>query len=706
MGFGAPLALFALAAVALPVIAHLLRRRDVPVRPLPTIALLRRADVASRRRVRVVDRLLLAARIALVALAAIALAAPFVTTTLAWGDGRVASVAIVIDDSMSMSARDGGGGATRVERAVARAREVIGALPPGSEVAVVLAGEPPRLLAARSEELALARERLDRVRAGSARGTALAGGVELAARQLAGARNPLRRVLVLTDAARHAEAGGLEAPRDAALEVERIGGDEDVANLAVTDAIAAPDPSTPGEVAIAVEVRALGGATDERALLRVRRGEREIGRGEVAIAEGRGRATLRVPMPSGGDPTAEVTLERERPDALPEDDRRGVLLRPVSAPRVLLVDGDPQPLGRRRVGGGGEEVRYLAQALSLAPRDEGGFVQRTVDTDALLGSAQDDVDVIVLANVALRRGSPVVGRVEQHLARGGGLLVTAGEHVEAGAYARLEELLPARVVSSVEGEVVGLARGADADAAWVPAGATGLEAVRATKRLALEPRTGAEVVLAWPDGAPALVVDRARRVAVLGTTIDDEWSDLPYRPGFLPLAVRAVRALAPPGAMPDRPFAPGHAPELRAPRGATELALIGPSGRVLERSGSELARAIDLDDLFDSSAAEAGAWRVQVAIEGGALEEAPRSAFVVAPPLAESDLAPGELPAAREQSAETARGGEVTAGSAARATVRRPLAPWAFAIVGLLAIAEGALRAWRPRRAPAPGARP
>ena len=102
MGFAAPWALLALAAVALPVIAHLLRRRDVPVRPLPTIALLRKADVASRRRVRVVDRVLLASRIALIALAALALAAPYASATLAWGDGRVASVAIVIDDSMSM----------------------------------------------------------------------------------------------------------------------------------------------------------------------------------------------------------------------------------------------------------------------------------------------------------------------------------------------------------------------------------------------------------------------------------------------------------------------------------------------------------------------------------------------------------------------------------------------------------------------------
>lgn len=682
MGFAAPWALLALAAVALPVIAHLLRRRDVPVRPLPTIALLRKADVASRKRVRVVDRVLLAARIALIALAVLALAAPYATATLAWGDGRVASVALVIDDSMSMSRQDGG--TTPLERAARRAEEIIGALPAGSEVAIVLAGDPPRLLAARSEELGLVSSRLDSLRPGGARGTALAPAVELAARQLSGARHPLRRMIVLSDLARHAELTELDAPRDAPLELERVGSEEDAPNLAITDAIAASDPTEPGQLAIAIEVRAFGGADVARVPVVVRHAGVEIARGDVVIEQGRGRTTLRAPAPTGGDPTAEVAIETGAPDALPIDDRRGVLLRSASAPRVLLVDGDPQPLGRRRIGGGGEEVRFLAQALSLAPRDEGAFLHRTVDRDTFLGAGIDEVDVVVLANVALRRGSPLVARVQQHLARGGGLLVAGGDHVEPGGWATMESMLPARIVARVQGESVGLERAADT--ALVPPGPTGLEAVRVTQRLALEPSAGGEVALVWRDGSPALVVDVERRVAVLGTTLDDAWSDLPYRPGFLPLAVRLVRSLAPPGAMPDAPFSPGHAPELRAPHGATALVLIGPGGRVLERDGAALARAIDLD-----AAIEPGAWRVQVATADHALEEAPRSAFVVAPPISESDLAPGEIPERESTS------GSAPLAESGRASVRRSIAPWVFALFGLLALAEGALRL-TPRR--------
>jgi hypothetical protein len=686
MGLGAPLALVALAAVALPIIAHLLRRRDVPVRPLATLALLRRADVASRRRVRVVDPLLLAVRVLLVAVAAVALASPFLLATLAWGDGRLASVAIVIDDSMSMSQRSGSG--TALDAAISRASDVVQALPAGSEVAVVLGGEPPRVLVARTDDLGAALGRIRSVPAGGARGTALGPAIARGARQLAGARHPLRRVLVLSDGARHAQPGDTEVPRDVTFELENVGGDEGAPNLAVVEAIASPDPAA-GTIEVAIEVRSFGDDR-ERAPVAIRRGGVEIARGEVVLErrgeaasiERGGRAVLHVPAPDGADPTAEVRIDAG--DALPLDDARGLLLRSASSPRVLLVDGDPSPLGMRRLAGGGEEVRFVAQALALAPRAGGGFVHRTVDADTFPGAGLGDVDVVVLANVSYA-GAALRSRVEQHVARGGGVLVAAGDHVAPGAWARAEAWLPARIVSVASGETVGLSPVAGADP-LLPPGPTGLESVRATRRLVLEPAGGAEVALSWSDGAPALAIGAAApergRVAVLGTTLDDEWSDLPYRPGFLPLVVRVLRALAPPGAMPDAPFSPGRAPELRAPLGAYALELVAPSGTVISPARGSLDRPIDLSDCV-----EPGAWRVRVATGDREMHEATRSAFVIAAPAAESDLSTAPPAAARAEGGTTA--------ARASAIVRRPIAPWLFAVVGILAVAEGALRVRR-----------
>ena len=145
--------------------------------------------------------------------------------------------------------------------------------------------------------------------------------------------------------------------------------------------------------------------------------------------------------------------------------------------------------------------------------------------------------------------------------------------------------------------------------------------------------------------------------------------------------------MAPPGRMPDSAFAAGEAPALALPEGTRAVALISPSGRVLEPE-------LESDDTVDlSGAAEPGAWRVQMAGEGGLREES-RAAFVIAAPAAESDLTPGPLLETDAQSEEDAALGP--------STVRSPLAPWVFLLFGLLALAEAALRL---RRAAPTGAR-
>jgi hypothetical protein len=684
MGFAAPLALLGLLAIGLPIVAHLLRRRDVPVRVLPTITLLRKADVTSRRRTRVVDRALLAARIALFALASAALAAPFVSSTLAFGDGRVTSIAIVLDDSMSMSRREDGH--TLLDAARERARAIVDALPPGSEVALVLAGDPERILVPRSADLQLAREALDDLPPGTSRGTALGAAVELAARQLAGARHSFRRVLVLSDLADHAGVHEVDPRHDVSVEFERIGGAPGPANLAIAEARATPDPTTPGYTSIAVDVRNFGDART-RVPVRIEQRGRILARTEIDLAGDGGRAVLRLATPSDGT-SVEAALDLRPPDGLPADDRRAVLLRGASAARILLVDGDPRPLASRGATRGGDEVRFAAHALTIAASSDRTLAHRTVDPGALSTVPLDEVDVIVLANVVLRDG-PTIARIGAHLEQGGGLLIAGGDHVTPAAYGRLASVMPARVVSISEGGDHAL-EARDRAGAWLETRGMGLESVRSRRRLVLEPAANAEVALAWSDGMPALVLDPSHRIAVLGTSLDDAWSDLPYRPAFLPLLVQILRALSPAGAMPEASFAPGHAPVLRLPPDVTRLELVSPAGSIVSFDGPALHRPIDLDSLADP-----GAWGVRIATGDGALREVPRSAFVIAPPIDESDLR-----TTRDVSGEPDGPAVAVAASADRAptVIRQPVGSWFYALVGLLGVLEGALRA-RPLRA-------
>ena len=114
---------------------------------------------------------------------------------------------------------------------------------------------------------------------------------------------------------------------------------------------------------------------------------------------------------------------------------------------------------------------------------------------------------------------------------------------------------------------------------------------------------------------------------------------------------------------------------------------VTPSSFAHERAALE--QPIDLD-----TAVVPGAWRVQIARSDLTLREEPRSAFVVAPPVAESDLAPTAATGASPASA-----GFSPATSGTATAVRYPLSPWLFALFGALALLEGGLRLTRRRPA-------
>ncbi|MEC7519744.1 MAG: VWA domain-containing protein [Myxococcota bacterium] len=664
MGFETPLALLALAAAALPVIAHLLRRQDLPKRRLPTVALLRRAEASSKRRVRLVDLLLLIARVLLIALAALAVAGPFVRERLAYGDGSVASVAVVIDDSMSMAER---GAPSLLAQAVERAGAIVDSLPPGSEVAIVLAGAAPRTLVARTDELDRARRALEAVPERSARGSDLAAALERAERELAGARHADRRVVVLSDVAAHAGADDASPPGPGvSLRFERIGEDAEARNAAVVLARATPDPTTPGQVSIAVEIRASADFDGERLPLRLERAGEPLVQTEVAIERGGARATLHAPV-SADEPGALVVLEVD--DAIEADDTRPVLLRPPAGVRVLVVHGDV---------GGGEETRFFDRAIDLAPDDEGALSRRSVDPDTFAAMDLADAEVVVLVD-APAPSPRVAARLREHVEAGGGLWIAPGAHFDARAYeARLGDLMPARPQPPVSSEVGGPLPSAGGD--LFPAGASGLEGTETRRRIGFEGLDpNADTLLRFEDDSPALVVGAHGdgRVALTATSLGDDWTTLPYRPGFLPLVARLARRLAPRASTPDAPIAPGASLALRPPAGVVRMRVSGPGGELADVRGADLEDALQLEDTV-----RAGVYRVQVATADRPLHEEPRLAFLVAPPPEESDLSPGEVP----------DGVEASAAGDASAVVARPLAPWLFLLVGLLAVTEAALR--------------
>lgn len=257
-------------------------------------------------------------------------------------------------------------------------------------------------------------------------------------------------------------------------------------------------------------------------------------------------------------------------DALSLDNSVDFPIEDRAAVHVLLIDGEPDALPLS------DEVFYLSQALGSSRIGQGGQSRITVATavpDRLDAAALVGIDVVILANVA-RLPAPAAAALVSHVQAGAGLFVTMGDQVDVDACNRdLGALLPA-VLRGPKGqallddvnvaESLGLTRfwaehpllralSTKAPGATAAAGATGegtlagLGRVRTTTTMLVEPDpTSTRLVLAYfTNDAPALL-ERAvgkngeGRVLMLTTSIDREWTDLPIRPGFLPLMEQIV----------------------------------------------------------------------------------------------------------------------------------------------------------------------
>ena len=673
MGLETPLALLGLLAVLLPLLLHRMRKRELPRVELPTFALLTRALARSRQRQAFTDLWLLMVRIALISLAALAIATPYFAEQLSFGDGRLASAAIVIDDSLSMARDDAG--TELIERARSRALEVVQALPEGSELAIILAGAPARVLAPLSRDLTGALRMLREAKLSAVRSNDLGAGVELGVRQLHRGLVSPQRMLVLSDFARHAAFESDLVPDTVAVDFERVGGAPRKPNLYITQAQPSIDPAKPNETSISVELRVASGAEPAQridARVEVELQGKVAHAQSVAFEHNRARASLRVPTPLPAQ-TLEARVRIVADDALAADNQVSVVLGHADALQLLLVNGDPQPSSRA------DELYYASRALSLLSEHQLPMRVQTVDPVSFEHARLEDSDVIVLANVAAP-GPAAAERLVEFVRAGGGLIVSAGTRMDAAAYnARLSAILPGHVRGTASSPSL-LLRAADA-AGLLPDGMLGLREVRSQQRLLIDLLPDADPLLSYEDGASALCARSLGdgRTLFLSASLDADYSDLPLRPGYLPLLTAMIREAAGPTAAARGHIAPGDTVVLPSPKPGHLVEVRSPSG---ERSRYTEAR--DSEPIRFTASDALGMFEVRTGRQGDSAEPRLRATFVVDPPREESDLSPGPVPSRADEQAEI---------ETPPPSIHAPFSPWLWLAVFALAALEGLVRA-------------
>src|SRR5512142_3407882 len=129
------------ALAAVPVLLHLFMKQQPKRVVFPALRLIRERQKRSRQRLRIKNWLLLLARMALVALMALALARPRLFSQTTLGDREVlTALGLVFDTSLSMGYKERE--KTRLDEAKERAFELLKSMPDSSEVFVIDSAEP------------------------------------------------------------------------------------------------------------------------------------------------------------------------------------------------------------------------------------------------------------------------------------------------------------------------------------------------------------------------------------------------------------------------------------------------------------------------------------------------------------------------------------------------------------------------------------
>ncbi|MBL50160.1 MAG: hypothetical protein CMP28_14605 [Roseibacillus sp.] len=533
--------LWGLAALAVPIVIHLLNRRRFRRVRWAAMRFLKMSVEQNQRRMKLEDWILLLLRCALVALLALLVARPVMEGIAGVPGSRVAA-AILIDNSASMGSREGQG--SRLELAREAARAIVDGLPQGSPVAVSGAFRPEEATA--DHDLALAR--IGEVPQ-TDRHADLLIALEEAARGLEGQSASEKELYLVTDG--HAEEWGSFPVLEARLRELAAGikvhlvmvGTAAPANLGISRlAPAATLAAVDQPFRIDVDVTNYGESPALSVPVRLRVDGQPMGDPWIIDQLNAGSsesATLYATLPSAGFHRVTVALEA---DGVPFDDERTVIIRGMNEVRVLLVDGDPRAEDRE------SETFFLRHAL--APVSEGmrgsyPVKPSIVKVSDLAGEALDGYHALVLANVA-DISLAFADRLATYVEAGGGLVIFPGGNLRPESYNTLlggrHALLP---VSFTAGDAPASRPRSVVPTETNPLDLDGdlLSGAKFRQVLAVEPgNQDHRLALRYDDGSPALVEGDfgLGKVFVFTSTADLAWNDFAIRPAFVPFVNRLL----------------------------------------------------------------------------------------------------------------------------------------------------------------------
>lgn len=437
-------------AIAVPIVLHLIMRKQPKHLEFPALRFIKLREHANRRQLRLRHWLLLALRCGLILLLALALARPSLVASGVLGDQEApVAAALVFDTNPRMQYRQNN--ETRLEVAQQTAEWLLPQLPPESDVAVV---DSRTGTAAFAVDAQAARQRVERLDAAMmARPLALA--VDAAVDLVAESDKPRKEVYIFTDLSR--AAWSVDSMRTLAAKLKQHTG----IGVYVID-VGVIDPSDFGlgeprlssqvlsknsPLGLSVDVVHTGGGgerTVELLLADRQTGETSVrGRQTVEVADG---SSARVDFRLRGLPPGlhQGRLKITGEDALAADDACWFTVEVSPAWRVLVA----APQTRRRSPQ--DYALFLTEALApygIRARGEAAFECDVVSLDDLTAKPLDDYSAVFLVDPR-PLNDEVWRKLHDYVSGGGGLGVFLGRNatpVESFNAQAAQELLPGKL---------------------------------------------------------------------------------------------------------------------------------------------------------------------------------------------------------------------------------------------------------------------
>ena len=439
------------ALAAVPLILHLFMKQTPKHVIFPALRLIRERHKRSKKRLKVKNWLLLAARMLLLALMALALARPRLNSEMSLGDQEVPmALALVFDTSMSMQYTERG--SDRLAEAKLRANEILKKTKDDSEVFVIDSASPVKEAAISP---AAARKRIEGLALKAANQTLNAAVVQ-ANQLVAASALPRREVYVLTDLAGSAwDLGSTRTSED--LEKVRKG------KNAVKTYVLRLTPKEVNDVAI-VSAEPVAAVATEGEPLEIRVKLRNTGKAVARVAEfyldGENNKRDQKPVELPANDEKEVSffapakleqgLHQGRiklggvPDPLAFDDVRYFSFQLEPSMKVLIVAdvATEQDL----------DAFFVKNALAPAASIGGGGAASPFKVDRETRRQFQDKPRASLKEYAAifllnldRLESSDWGRLTTYVREGGGLVVAPGQRADVASYDGLAAsgLLPA-----------------------------------------------------------------------------------------------------------------------------------------------------------------------------------------------------------------------------------------------------------------------